>query len=324
MSVDDLAVVDGAAWLLGDGGLKLRSSGGGWQDVTPNGVTGSQIAALGASSGTQAWIAAPFASGVAALVTADGGVTWTSHPLPAAVPAGAALSVDATSATEAWVEEAIPLGTESAGTLFHTVDAGASWSNVGLPRAGVVAFVGSRGWAAVGPVHNRLYVTADLGATWTLVTLPLPAGTAGDYPVFGVPVFFGSAGRLGVTFYSPLTDAGLVAIYGSADGGITWQLTSSVPLTTSSGVPIDIAGPATWFIGDLETQAVRSTTDGGATYQTATVPGGPARIAFDDATRGYVVITDTCPPTAAKGSPCGSTRLLHTNDGLQSWQVEVP
>lgn len=181
VTIRDIEVVDGGAWVLGDNGVKVKSSeaGAGWRNVQlPAAVTFGQIGAIGASSATQAWLAAPNQDGgILAFQTSDAGVSWTNINFPASYEAGDSIAIRAISSMEAWFELTVPLGTESAGTLFHTTDGGRSWSgSKGMPLAGIVAFNGDTGWAAVGPAHSRLFFTSDGADSWSQVKLTPPPG----------------------------------------------------------------------------------------------------------------------------------------------------
>lgn len=97
-----------------------------------------------------------------------------------------------------------------AGSLYRTVDGGASWQDAQLPTEGPFFDFSTptQGWM----VGDELYTTEDGGATWTAVDTPIPEGALGPELVFRP----GGEGWAGAQLDSPV-------VYLTEDGGRTWQ-----------------------------------------------------------------------------------------------------
>lgn len=98
--------------------------------------------------------------------SADAGATWTAAT--STPPGFTASELYFESLTDGWV---VGQGFSSA-PLFHTTDGGASWTPVtdfqGTYKA--VDFAGTGGWAVAG--YGTLYRSIDSGASWSAVQLP--------------------------------------------------------------------------------------------------------------------------------------------------------
>ncbi|MEO8136822.1 MAG: YCF48-related protein, partial [Betaproteobacteria bacterium] len=98
--------------------------------------------------------------------SADAGATWTAA---SSAPVGLiAADLYFTTLSEGWV---VGQGFEGA-ALFHTVNAGATWAPVTDFQGTYVAvdFAGASGWAMA--VYGTLYRTVDSGASWSEAQLP--------------------------------------------------------------------------------------------------------------------------------------------------------
>jgi photosystem II stability/assembly factor-like uncharacterized protein len=106
--------------------------------------------------------------------SADAGASWNAAP---SAPAGlSAAELYFSSPTAGWV---VGQGFDGA-ALFHTVDGGATWIPVPDFQGTYVAvdFAGPSGWAAA--VYGTVYRTVDAGASWAEVQLPGSALSIAD------------------------------------------------------------------------------------------------------------------------------------------------
>lgn len=241
------------------------------------------------------------------LHTRDGGRSWTLRNPGGVDPAGLQPSPEThawgnaafTGSSEAWVAAAGP----DTVTVFHTADAGQSWSaatvkpesDAKMDQSDTPAVIGldfptpTDGWLlttaggiAAGVQDIELYRTVDAGATWKLLAAatqqrPSPSGL----PAEGV--------KTGIGFTGP--DHGWITgyrgsqpgmwLYETADGGKTWH-TSALP--TPAGISTAASPqsfpphftkvghgviPVTWP-GATSTTVFYVTNDDGATWQATT------------------------------------------------------
>ena len=157
------------------------------------------------------------AAGGLALVTSDGGVTWTAQTLPADV--GRLNRVAVVDPTHAWT---VGVALNGSPLVLATTDAGATWAGQTIP-AGVardlrdIAFVDRQhGWAVgsstTAPPPNAIsgigvvLATADGGVTWTQ-----QATTAG------------SLWSIDVIDRNTVFAGGGYSLFSTHDGGATWD-----------------------------------------------------------------------------------------------------
>ena len=67
------------------------------------------------------------------------------------------------------------------GDLYRTDDGGVTWTRLSIPTGNSVYFAdANNGWAAGGPIRDKLHVSHDGGATWNdasdITPLAQPAG----------------------------------------------------------------------------------------------------------------------------------------------------
>jgi photosystem II stability/assembly factor-like uncharacterized protein len=109
-----------------------------------------------------------------ALVTRDGGASWSWSPANLSPPIVPGLSsITFVSAQEGWAG--------GYGVLLHTGDGGRSWqTQLTVPALSfiLVTFAdATSGWAVAGGDYPRVYATRDGGRIWTEVTVPLGNNT---------------------------------------------------------------------------------------------------------------------------------------------------
>jgi len=241
------------------------------------------------------------------LHTTDGGRSWALRNPEGVKPVGLQPSPAThawgnaafTGSSEGWVAAAGP----GAVTVFHTADAGQSWSaatvepesDAEMGQSDTPAVIGldfptpTDGWLlttaggiAAGVQDIELYRTADAGATWKLLAVatqqrPSPGGL----PAGGVKTGIGFTGldRGWITGYRGSQPG--MWLYETADGGKTWH-TSALP--TPAGISTaaspqsfpphftkvgDEVIPVTWP-GAASTTVFYVTKDDGATWHATT------------------------------------------------------
>jgi hypothetical protein len=222
------------------GGSILRTVDGGttWLDVTPPGFTGIGYSTiLSVLHVNTVWVLVPnidFFTGVL-YHTRDGGLTWTSNP----VPFGRAFLQFLDPLTgRLLASRSMGLGSNSV-EMYQTSDGGVTWLSVfnddparpdasgDLPLSGVkngMTFLDANtGWVTgTHPMAGEVYlfVTRDGGVSWSRQDIPLPAGYGTYQYMPQAPVFFGRDGFLPLLVYLSNTTA--FTFYTTHDGGTTW------------------------------------------------------------------------------------------------------
>ncbi len=223
-------------------------------------------------------------NGGVVLRTVNGGETWTRLP----APGGDSLQyrdVHAVSETEAWV---LSIGNGSASRIYHTADAGASWTLQFMNRDTTVFLdclsIGARGQAVVfgdasGEADQRrtnILRTENGGQSWTMLAAnaaPTPLQDEGAFAASGQCVVHADSSTVYIA-----TGAPGARLFRSRNGGKTWTventpfvrgtaagLTGMAFQTPLSGIVVgaDINKLRT----DTSTAVVGVTTDGGRTWE---------------------------------------------------------
>lgn len=174
--------------------------------------------------------------------SADAGATWTTAATaPADLNSAAELYFN--SLSEGWV---IGQGFNGA-ALFHTVDAGSSWTPVPDFQGSYVAvdFAGASGWAAA--AFGTINRTVDAGASWTEVQLPGTGLTISDIDFWDANVGYAVGG------------GGYVAR--SSNGGLSWQILPT-PSDTYQITDIELIGPQELWVSTASGIVLYSATGG--------------------------------------------------------------
>jgi len=268
--------------------------------------------------------------------TTDGGVTWTTSPLPAptAVDASAPISVAAPDESHWFVSLSLQqgLGRTGPGVLLASSNGGRTWTRRVLPRSGPIAFTTpTQGWLA--PVEGGVYRTHDGGRTWRPAAVPPPAGFRSSLPLAELPSFSDATHAvLPVTFRHGTRAA--MSFLTSRDGGTTWRTAATVAgrrVPTPAGrVPAAVADAANWLALPDGGRRVVGLVDGKPVRNAATAGlplGAPGfeleDISFASAARGWATVSMCAAGTGAK---CTRREALYrTLDGGSNWApLNVP
>jgi photosystem II stability/assembly factor-like uncharacterized protein len=221
--------------------------------------------------------------------TGNAGANWSYEPvqLPTsqAVFSGGA-GVTFADQAHGWIGLATNLSTAAlgAGALFATSDSGRSWQRASGPIGAMTMLSAEFGWLVSGPADDQLYVTRDGAKTWQQIRLRSPIATEKmneydqqaqiwkhgfqaalspdqaqlaskwmshqlppTYAAYDVPVFKDSKhGYISVTY------PGVVVLFVTSDGGITWKpdrmMTGVKSGQMGRKLPSAVAD-STWIIG---------------------------------------------------------------------------
>jgi hypothetical protein len=273
----------------------------------------------------------------------DGCATWAQSPVPVLVN-GAAFPT----ATTGYIES-IDMSTQNAAPkIYRTDDAGAHWTATAAWAPGVVeagatlAFTDAdHGWLADG---HSLWSTADGARSWKKTLLPVPASVRGKLDIVTAPVVEpdGSAVMTAKYDTTPGMDGakGQRVIYRTVDGGTHWTVSSV--LDDPGSLMLSLDDPAAWVALDPSDPAsVRTSTDGGATWQTTAVRERwpftaswfmSGSLSFADALHGWMVIQEPpppCPQPTNGFAICDyafspANHLVATDDGGATWHQVDP
>jgi len=254
--------------------------------------------------------------------TTDGGATWQTTVVPGADSLGFR-DVHAESATEAWLLSA---GPGALSNVFHTDDAGATWTLQWTnPEPDgfydCLDFWDAERGALYGDEVDgglRIMRTENGGETWTRVPedrLPPAAEGEGGFAASGTCLVVGEGGRGWIS--TGAADPARVLL--TEDYGKTWRAVVSPIRGASAGglFSISFRNPAIGvaFGGDLSADAepsprVAVTSDGGESW---TIAGEPS---FSGAIFGGAWVPGTFPATMVIVSPNGAE---YSADGAHTW-----
>lgn len=291
-------------WVAGSNGelLKTADAGASWQRVSFG--RNDSIQTLGATDAATAWLTTSLGD---AFITTSGGAQWRAVP----PPPGGAFRILPIGAGDIWALAPF-FGAQP--SLWHSLDAGATWVEVALPpvEPGLTGYVSDLqsadashllaiGFESGSPVadpttyvsRQMLRISADRGVSWRHVALP----SSGVNPVFSLAE--------GATVYAFSFGANLQR---TRDDGTTWV---AVPLPTGSAsyfVSFKAMSAERLLVVDGIGQAWLST-DGGARWNLRSAQGASAptinSLWFFDRREGLAISDD------------GSA--VRTSDGGQTW-----
>lgn len=252
--------------------------------------------------------------------TTDGGVTWQSG----AIPGDWGGSQPVLAFADAQDGFLLLAGLRGGGgsVVFATQDGGATWQRVGGADSLGSIFGASDAatlWAGnegdAGPVARPvLDVSRDGGRTWADARLPGLVGDVyvNDNPV-APPVFAGREGAIAVIPGSTDNPPD-IRFFRTTDAGRTWFLAARVPMNESRSDGVAVIDPTHFVVIDPQAGVVRTTGDGGLTWQqsTSTGLGAAMHVRFWDARNGIAI------DQTANG-PAPATGLFRTADAGQTW-----
>jgi len=315
----------------------LRTMDGGrtWMDATPLGldVLSSGCTTLGIRpfflDAETAWFTPNTTGGGMLYRTQDGGVSWTSNPLP--FERAGYFFVDS-SPGFALVDLGAGAGSHYV-AIHRTEDGGATWTVVfthepgeskslreGGSKNGVTFLDINHGWIGGNiPMedHFYLYYTEDGGTNWALETdISLPSAYAGSWLDVEQPFFVTStSGYLPVRAMAP-DDNRYLLIYRTDDSGATWTFQNGV----QDGRLVDFYSINEGYIA--ASTELYQTVDGGLTWSPVTSPGIPVgeyflKVDFVNDQHGWALTT----PDDSTWEPLHFYRTTH---GGASWEQLLP
>ena len=327
-------------------------AGSRWKEITPAAPSSEVITSVCFLDTSTGWALLAGADGDQARFdlasTTNAGENWSIKPVrlpnldPVGYPLGGQAHIDFVDSLHGWMNLGLQ-GLVHSGIQFVTQDGGSTWSwtpqpqSAGPRSAGPIRFINAHDGWIVSPGGHELYVTHDGATNWHTFSLeappelPRPIGAAYALPTFDDP----KHGFLLVSYFGPNTPTSTLVLFGSADGGQTWNLDRVLPgFPPSTTMP-----PSTVSQSNLIAAAVSdhrltlttvapgsktSATNGTASSTSADISNFPYvagvdELSFVDSARGWVLTSESgCGPNTG----CGT--LLTTTDGGGTWAEITP
>jgi len=321
-------------WVAGKRSIALTHDGGQhWVTTASLGGDTGDIESVFFLNDLQGWVVSPFTGepeqDQAAFIvssTRDGGTTWTNRQLAVPVAAGgSAISVDFVDPQRGWLMIRRPSSSNfSRGALLATVDGGLNWTLLPDPPIGdAIHFISSTtGWLAGGVARNELYVTRDGGNSWQRQTMSAPGiSQKASVSMYQLPTFRNDHdGTLAVVFGAAGQSS--LAVYETHDSGMTWTVSSSVPLSENAlnagGAVTSVVDESTFFVAprsrDRFTAVTKGTPRNQGTFAELATDEAITTLDFKDDLHGWVLATSGhC--NSFKSQCSQETRLFATSDG---------
>jgi hypothetical protein len=325
-------------WVLQQNHLYwTEDNGAHWEDITPP-LSGKTIDGVFFVNASYGWVVIsdppPTALGVAAIhvaSTKDGGRHWVFTPINTPKTTGLSSYAGMRSmffldSRYGWIVLGLRSSSNSSlGVLLFTDDGGTTWiERPSLPEAGSIRFLTTQdGWLAGGRAGGDLWSTHDGGITWASMAISVPIDCSGCRVQSGLPSFQDLVhGFLSV--YINSVGHNYVAVYGTYDGGHSWQNTDVIEydsiVATSS----------------VESHVVRafSSTDRSLTIQfdrdavTTVIPeklltGKPVSVQFTDSHNGWIIWSaEICTDSLSRCTR--QQEVLSATDGGRTLGVITP
>jgi N-acetyl-anhydromuramyl-L-alanine amidase AmpD len=330
----------GFGYALTDSALAVTNdAGSSWRAATPPGLAAVDVRAVRFVDSETGFVIGQTGAerqGFGLWRTTDGGLTWSSSPLPApdVIDASAPISVAAPDESHWFVSLSLQQGSglPGPGVLLASSNGGRTWTRRVLPGSGTIAFTTpTQGWLA--PVVGDLYRTGDAGRTWRRATLPAPTGFRSTLPLPEPPTFSDATHAVLPVTFRRGTRA-VVSFLTSRDGGTTWRTAATVTgvgvPSVAGHVPAAIADATNWLalpdggrrvVGLVDGKPVRSVATAGLPL---TTPGFELEnVSFASAATGWATVS-MC--AAGAGAKCARREMLYrTLDGGSIWApLNVP
>jgi photosystem II stability/assembly factor-like uncharacterized protein len=285
--------------------------------------------------------------------TSDGGLHWLRRT-PTAFPAAFAFF----RGVEGWVYSQSPATRSDPAPIYHTTDAGATWTRVGTLHAntwGSTSGVGENqfefanarvGWFRTGgvaaPGDSGLWITTDGGHSWTSsVSVTPPVGLEDSDVILGYPVLFADGHAVLPVAFGHITDPVYARdpnhlavsaryVYSSADGGLTWtnpqKLEAGGLQPRGSQYMQFYLDQKHWWITSVNDHPADNPVPQGQQFVARTVDGGQTWQVFPSPAIIQLMFSDSQHGWAeAVTGPNNINILLRTADGGAHWQeVQVP
>lgn len=279
-----------------------------WSKVSAPSIAGTYFWGIDFESATVGYAIGSKASAINLYKTTDAGATWSVLKGLGVVPY-----------TFTFIDEMTGFAAGRSNgckcmAIARTTDGGATWKldsvrnqqgTIDQTAAGyginAITFADDMTGYAAGPA-GALVRTTDRGATWRT----LSTGNTSD----NLALFSTAVARTG--YGVAVTPDSRIALYRTADSGITWQRIPDFIGVSISDMQF-ITAETGFIVGNDGHGAIYKTTDGGATWSSRHSVGDSAafitRIGFEDASIGYAVGSEGI--------------VLRTTDGGESWTQEV-
>ena len=285
--------------------------------------------------------------------TSDGGLHWVRRT-PTAFPAAFVYF----RGVEGWVLSQSRTQHVDPAPIYHTTDAGATWTSVGaLPHANSWSSIsgvgeaqfefanGKVGWFHTGsmavPGDSGLYVTTDAGHSWTSVTMPPPAGLQSADMILGYPVLIPKGQAVLPVAFGHTTNPAFGRdpnhfatsaryVYSSADGGLTWtdpqRLSAGGRQPQGSQYMQFYLDTRHWWFTSVNDHPADNPVPQGQQFVARTVDGGQTWQVFASPAIIQMMFSDPQHGWAeAVTGPNNTNILLRTTDGGAHWrEVQVP
>lgn len=335
-------VSSSTGWVVGSDRILRTTDGGGHWATQYSATASAQLTSVDFTDVSHGWVV----GAATILATSDGGAHWSALPEPCEVirsvhfvspELGFAVAGSAPPRSDA---------PDTGGVLLRSTDGGRHWRLLATPASVQTACFSdpSHGWLGAG---GSIYGTANAGQTWTRAVQGPDKSAAPQAVIAQVQCARPGAG------WAELIGPGAAMNHqphvGYHTAGTTWQpifaeqyfphpgirVRASAPgpepgpfsaISADDAVFIDFCGPCSQpatpqFQGTAPMDVV---THGGATLvargpvSALTQADGAAFLSVDE---GWVVGTQTTYPTSG-GSPTSVSKVMHTTDGGESWQVQ--
>jgi photosystem II stability/assembly factor-like uncharacterized protein len=318
-------------WAVGEKYL-LRTADGGltWLNVTPPSLAelGANVTGSHFLNASTAWLILLQADPMLVDLyhTTDGGLTWTTNPIP--FDGGDMQFLDA---QHGFVLTSLGAAADSQAVSIHqTSDGGLTWTRVftnaptdpaasdSLPfsgqKSGITFLDAAHGWVGGSiPMQSYLYLytTLDGGLTWGKQDPPLPNGFESAMTEVDAPVFFTALD--GVLPVRLLAEPSSFIFYVTHDAGLTWTPTFPLNVTAQYWMAnlLDLflwnGGPDLFVSHDTGLTWDRVETG-------INVVDSLVHYEFADALTGWMLTRDAS----------GHTMFWKTTDGGAAWTVVIP